>query len=79
MKLITDKLNVKWRFEKMHYHLLFLYIFKQNKSLKSLAFSLELVTNLLPTLVVVLKVFFPLTKAFKICVRACSWISQLLS
>ena len=64
MKLITDKLNVKWRFEKMHYHLLFLYIFKRNKSLKSLAFSLELVTNLLPTFSGGIKGIFSINESF---------------
>ena len=51
VKLITDKLDVKLRFDKLGNELSFVIDvhFDTKNSLKSLAFSLKSVTSLLPT------------------------------
>ena len=86
VKLIADQLDVKLRFNKLGNELSFVIDihFDGKKSLKSLAFSLKLVTSLLPILSGGIRgIFLPFTKVFKIdqnvlTKRVCSWINKLL-
>ena len=66
--LITDQLDVKLRFNKLGYEIWFVigvYFEARNSSLKSLAFSLKSVTNLLPIFSDCTR-YTPFKKVFKI-------------